>query len=58
LKEKREEVTPQCFAHLRKRERLDVVMPENDYSLMSKCGSVIQVRRHPVIVNIVSIEFF
>ncbi|CAF4116740.1 unnamed protein product, partial [Rotaria magnacalcarata] len=37
LKENHNKVSAPCFARLRKREKLDVILPENDYSLMSKC---------------------
>ncbi|CAF1219022.1 unnamed protein product [Rotaria magnacalcarata] len=42
LKENHNKVSAPCFARLRKREKLDVILPENDYSLMSKCAAVIQ----------------
>ncbi|CAF3401610.1 unnamed protein product [Rotaria socialis] len=42
LKENHNKVSAPCFARLRKREKLDVILPENDYSLMSKCATVIQ----------------
>ncbi|CAF1472781.1 unnamed protein product [Adineta ricciae] len=42
LKDRRNDVSPQCYTKLQRREKLDVILPENDYSLMSKCDSVIQ----------------
>ncbi|UJR21808.1 hypothetical protein I4U23_024886 [Adineta vaga] len=42
LKDNRNQVSPACYVKLRQREKLDVVLPENDYSLMTKCDSVIQ----------------
>lgn len=43
MKENNAKVSTRCYAKLRKREKLDIIMPENDYSLMSKCGYAIQV---------------
>lgn len=36
-------VSAKCYAKLKRREKLDVILPENDYSLMSKCAVIIQV---------------
>lgn len=37
-------MSEQCYAKLKVRTKIEVLAPENDYSLMSKCASVIQVR--------------
>ncbi|UJR27806.1 hypothetical protein I4U23_009075 [Adineta vaga] len=42
LKKNHQKVSGTCFAKLRKREKLDVVLPGNDFSLTSKCAAVIQ----------------
>jgi len=42
LKENQAKVSPECYAKLKARTKVDVISPENDYSLMSKCASVIQ----------------
>lgn len=42
LKENQARVSEQCYVKLKSRTKLDVIAPENDYSLMSKCASVIQ----------------
>ncbi|CAF3848511.1 unnamed protein product [Rotaria sp. Silwood1] len=42
LKDNQNKVSQLCYTKLRKREKLDVILPENDYSLMSKCATIIQ----------------
>ncbi|CAF3796085.1 unnamed protein product, partial [Rotaria sordida] len=42
LKDNQNKVSTACYTKLRKREKLDIILPENDYSLMSKCASIIQ----------------
>ncbi|CAF1437679.1 unnamed protein product, partial [Adineta steineri] len=42
LKDNYIKTSPICYAKLKKRQKLDVVLPENDFSLISKCASVIQ----------------
>ncbi|CAF1086846.1 unnamed protein product [Adineta steineri] len=42
LKDNHAKVSPVCYAKLKKRQKLDVILPENDFSLVSKCAPVIQ----------------
>ncbi|CAF1437662.1 unnamed protein product [Adineta steineri] len=42
LKANHDKVSRTCYARLKKREKLDVVLPTNDFSLTTKCSSVIQ----------------
>jgi hypothetical protein len=43
LKANRNQVSTLCYRRLKLREKIDVILPENDYSLTTKCASVIQV---------------
>ncbi|CAF0823028.1 unnamed protein product [Adineta ricciae] len=42
LKRNHRKLSPLCFVKLKKREKIDVILPGNDFSLTSKCGEVIQ----------------
>ncbi len=43
LKDNRNKVSTGCYRRLNQREKIDVILPENDYSLTTKCASTIQV---------------
>lgn len=45
LKRNDDDLTSGCLLVVRKRAKIEVLMPKNDFSLVSQCGSLIQVEK-------------